>query len=97
MIWQAEGANSARGILRVDPELDGVPSRGEAGFSGEGTVPAATAQRMSRRDQQLGPDQVDAEALSSVTGCSTWSLVLTSRKDSSPAGASRNSTVPAPT
>ena len=51
-------------------------------------------ERLARRDAQLLLDQVEP-VTASVTGCSTWSRALTSRKKNAPSSSSRNSTVPA--
>ena len=73
----------ATGVLGVDPELEGV-----RGAPGRSRAPR-------RRRAELLAHQVDAET--SVTGCSTCRRVLTSRKEMSPSGPTRNSQVPAPT
>ena len=79
------GQEVAAGVLAVDPELDGVPA--DSGSSYPSSSPSAMRNCSRTRSMPV---------TSSVTGCSTWRRVLTSRKEIVPSWPTRNSQVPAP-
>ena len=81
------GQEVPRRVLGVDPELDRVPAQ-LAGRRSRAARPSAMRNISRTRSMPL---------TSSETGCSTWSLVFTSRKLIVPSVATRNSQVPAPT
>ena len=73
------GEPAAGRVLGVQPDLHGVAAQGAArSASGGSGAPAATSNCSRTRSRPV---------TASVTGCSTWSRVLTSRKWKSPSGA----------
>ena len=81
------GRTRAR-VLGVDPHSTACPVNATSDCRSRSGSPAATASCAAT---------MSTPVTSSVTGCSTWMRVLTSRKDHAPVSASTtNSTVPAP-
>ena len=86
VIRPGNGANPSDGSSALRRNSIACPSC--AGLSAAIDAPAAIRSCQATRSMPL---------VISVTGCSTWIRVLTSMNESVPSGATRNSTVPAPT
>ena len=78
------GQEAAAGVLAVDPELE-ASGRAAAGRRSRSSSPSAMRNCSRTRSMPV---------TSSVTGCSTCSRVLTSRKEIVPSWPTRNSQVP---
>ena len=84
----AAGRNPARGSSAHSRASMACPPIRAPVTSGGSGAPSAISSWSRTRSRPV---------ISSVTGCSTWSRVFTSRNQNAPSGAMTNSTVPAPT